>query len=59
METVKTTFGSFQIKKPCGACRSRGVVLPLQDDDDDDDDDDDESNDDDDESNDSNTQEDR
>ena len=58
METVKTTFGSFQIKKPCGACRSRGVVLPLQDDDDDDDDDD-ESNEDDDESNDSNTQEDR
>ena len=56
METVKTTFGSFQIKKPCGACRSRGVVLPLQDDDDDDDD---ESNEDDDESNDSNTQEDR
>ena len=56
METVKTTFGSFQIKKPCGACRSRGVVLLLQDDDDDDDD---ESNEDDDESNDSNTQEDR
>ena len=49
METVKTTFGSFQKKKPCGACRRRGVVLPLQD----------ESNDDDDESNDSNTQEDR
>ena len=57
METVKTTFGSFQIKKPCGACRSRGVVLPLQDDDDDDDDD--ESNEEDDESNESNTQEDR
>ena len=48
METVKTTFGSFQIKKPCVACRSRGVVLPLQDDDDDDD-----------ESNDSNTHEDK
>ena len=55
METVKTTFGSFQIKKPCGACRSRGVVLPLQDDDDDDDESNEESN----ESNESNTQEDR
>ena len=56
METVKTALGSFQKKKPCVACRSRGVVLPLQDDDDDDDD---ESNEEDDESNDSNTQEDR
>ena len=45
METVKTALGSFQKKKPCVACRSRGVVLPLEDDDD--------------ESNDSNTQEDR
>ena len=45
METVKTALGSFQKKKPCVACRSRGVVLPLQDDDD--------------ESNDSNTQEDK
>ena len=50
METVKTALGSFQKKKPCVACRSRGVVLPLQDDDDDDDDD---------ESNDSNTHEDK
>ena len=47
METVKTALGSFQKKKPCVACRSRGVVLPLEDDDDDD------------ESNDSNTHEDR
>ena len=45
METVKTALGSFQKKKTCVACRSRGVVLPLEDDDD--------------ESNDSNTQEDR
>ena len=35
METVKTALGSFQKKKPCVACRSRGVVLPLEDDDDD------------------------